>query len=134
MRAKARRRILSNPPSGIAKPRTRGSADAQAALGLLYERGDGVKQDLVEAMRWYRAAADHGSSLALGLLGARYANGRSAPRDFVQAYMWFELWAARATAADGDLPRQFLDSIGATLRPDQIAKARRLARKWKPKA
>jgi TPR repeat protein len=34
-----------------------GSAKAQAALALRYESGDGVAQDLVVALTWYRLAA-----------------------------------------------------------------------------
>jgi TPR repeat protein len=34
-----------------------GSPKAQAALALRYERGDGVAQDLVAALAWYRLAA-----------------------------------------------------------------------------
>jgi len=34
-----------------------GSAKAQAALALRYESGDGVAQDLIEALTWYRLAA-----------------------------------------------------------------------------
>jgi len=37
-----------------------GAAFAQNALGRLYETGRGVPQDLEEAEKWYRMAADYG--------------------------------------------------------------------------
>ena len=33
---------------------------AQTNLGTMYERGEGVAQDAVEAVRWYRKAAEQG--------------------------------------------------------------------------
>ena len=35
-----------------------GDADAQADLGFRYSQGSGVREDDVEAVRWYRLAAD----------------------------------------------------------------------------
>ena len=40
-------------------------APAQYNLGVMYDNGDGVPQDEVEAMRWYRLAADQGFAAAL---------------------------------------------------------------------
>ena len=37
-----------------------GNAEAQTALGLIYDAGRGVAQDYVEAVKWYRCAADQG--------------------------------------------------------------------------
>jgi TPR repeat protein len=36
----------------------RGNADAQLRVGLLYERGEGVGQDMIEAYRWLKLAAN----------------------------------------------------------------------------
>jgi TPR repeat protein len=41
-----------------------GDADAQSNLGDMYDNGDCVPQDFVEAMRWYRLAADQGHASA----------------------------------------------------------------------
>ncbi|MBL8782957.1 MAG: sel1 repeat family protein [Alphaproteobacteria bacterium] len=38
----------------------RGTADAQLRVGLLYERGEGVGQDMIEAYRWLKLAANQG--------------------------------------------------------------------------
>jgi TPR repeat protein len=42
----------------------RGNQDAQLRVGLLYERGEGTGQDMIEAYRWLRLAAQQGSSRA----------------------------------------------------------------------
>jgi hypothetical protein len=42
----------------------RGNAEAQLRVGLLYERGEGVGQDLIEAYRWLKLAANQGHAKA----------------------------------------------------------------------
>ena len=42
----------------------KGDAAAQFDLGVMYEDGQGVEEDLVEAVRWYRLAADQGHASA----------------------------------------------------------------------
>lgn len=37
-----------------------GNADAQANLGWMYFYGKGVNKSYVEAIKWYRKAAEHG--------------------------------------------------------------------------
>ncbi|KAB2645301.1 MAG: SEL1-like repeat protein, partial [Verrucomicrobia bacterium] len=38
-----------------------GDADAQFNLGVCYESGNGVAKDYVEAVKWYRKAAEQGN-------------------------------------------------------------------------
>jgi TPR repeat protein len=42
-----------------------GDADAQVHLGIAYALGQGVPQDYVEAVSWYRKAADQGNVIGL---------------------------------------------------------------------
>jgi hypothetical protein len=51
-----------------------GWRDAQYAIGLRYDRGDGVTPDEAEAVTWYRAAARQGHAAALERLRAIYRN------------------------------------------------------------
>ncbi|MBL9099212.1 MAG: sel1 repeat family protein [Alphaproteobacteria bacterium] len=54
----------------------RGNAEAQLRVGLLYERGEGVGQDMIEAYRWLKLAANQGNAKAaseLSLVGAQLA-------------------------------------------------------------
>ena len=43
----------------------RGDAAAQSTLGMLYEKGQNVRQDYAEAIKWYHLAADKGNVSAL---------------------------------------------------------------------
>lgn len=44
---------------------TRGVADAQLRVGLMFERGDGTSQDAIEGYRWLRHAAAQGHPQAI---------------------------------------------------------------------
>jgi TPR repeat protein len=46
----------------------RGNADAQLRVGVLYERGEGVGQDMIEAYRWLKLAANQGHAGAISEL------------------------------------------------------------------
>ena len=52
-----------------------GDAQAQGGLGMMYERGLGVKQDDFEAVNWYRKAAEQGDADAQAILGFLYLLG-----------------------------------------------------------
>ena len=55
-----------------------GLAAAQFDLGVLYENGDGVRQDYVEAVNWYRLSAEQGYAMAQNNLAGMYARGLAA--------------------------------------------------------
>jgi TPR repeat protein len=95
----------------------------------MYAKGEGVPQDLAQAMDWYRKAAERGYADAQYNLGVMYANASGVPQDFVQAHKWFSLAAAQGEA-DAIKDR---DAIAAKMTPAQIAEAEKLAREWKPK-
>ena len=42
----------------------RGNPEAQVRVGVMYERGEGVGQDMIEAYRWLKLAADQGQPQA----------------------------------------------------------------------
>ena len=44
----------------------KGDASAQVTLGLMYEYGRGVAKNDVEAVKWYRKAAEQGVSERIG--------------------------------------------------------------------
>ena len=52
-----------------------GDAELQFSLGVMYEHGEGVRQDNAEAVRWYRKAAEQGYAEAQHNLGVMYARG-----------------------------------------------------------
>ena len=53
-----------------------GNAKAQFNLGVMYEVGQGVKQDDFEAVKWYRQAAEQGEANAQAILGFSYLLGK----------------------------------------------------------
>jgi TPR repeat protein len=92
-----------------------GNVDAQLLLGERYSvvsigwapgvKRDAVKQDYVEAMKWYRMAADQGNSEAQSTLGVFYKNGLGTKQDNAEAFKWY-----RKAADQGDALAQW--SIG----------------------
>ena len=57
-----------------------GTRRPSSNLGVMYDAGLGVPQDLVEAMAWYRQAAEQGYADAQYNLGLMYANGAGVPQ------------------------------------------------------
>ena len=53
-----------------------GYAEAQFNLGVMYDNGQGAKQDHAEAVRLYREAAEQGCAEAQFILGVMYDNGK----------------------------------------------------------
>ena len=83
----------------------------------------------MEAVKWYRKAAEQGFAEAQYSLGVMYAEGRGVQQDFVQAHMWFDLAAASGDSSAG----KNMEIIAAKMTRSQIAEAQRLAKEWKPK-
>ena len=81
----------------------RGNAYAQYDLGHAYEIGyvagfGDVPKDTVEAVKWYRKAADHGHIEAQNILGAMYQVGYGVPKDDAEAVKWFRKAAEQGNA------------------------------------
>ena len=66
----------------------RGNAEANFNLGILYEDGLGVSQNLAQALRYYETAAIGGSFKAQYRLGLLYFVGEIVPLDKVKAKRW----------------------------------------------
>lgn len=62
-----------------------GDVVAQYSLGVMYENGEGVPQDLKEAAQWYQMAAEQGNAKAQIIIGFRYANDKN----FKEAVIWY---------------------------------------------
>ena len=71
-------------------------------LGVMYSNGKGVAQDYVEAVAWFRKAAEQGDASGQNNLGFMYLNGRGVSRDYAQAFAWF-----RKAAEQGHAVAQF---------------------------
>jgi uncharacterized protein len=64
-------------------------ANTDLACGLTYFRGNGVRQDFVEAVRWFQMAADLGQTKAQFYLGECYAHGWGVEADLEEATRWY---------------------------------------------
>ena len=63
----------------------KGNVDAQLNLGIMYEKGIGVKRNDVEAVRWYKLSAEHGDAVAQFNLGVMYEKGFGVAQNYEQA-------------------------------------------------
>ncbi len=105
-----------------------GNARAQNSLGVMFENGKGMPQDVATAVKWYRLAAAQGYGGAQYNLGLIYAIGRGGvPRDPLRAYMWFSLAAASLTGDVGSLVTQTRDVFATAMATQQIAAATAMA-------
>jgi TPR repeat protein len=75
----------------------RGNADAQLRVGLLYERGEGVGQDMIEAYRWLKLAANQGHPKAAAELS--FVAAQLAPAERAIAESLVKLPASEASKA-----------------------------------
>ena len=76
-----------------------GNARAQKKLGDLCRIGDNLtKQDCVEAIRWYRLAAEQGNAEAQNDLGVMHLNGMGVREDAAEAARWYRRAAEQGVA------------------------------------
>lgn len=75
-----------------------GYLNAQINLGAMYDMGNGVLEDPVKAIKWYRKAALQGNSAAQYNLGLMYATGRGVPQNTKEAAAWYQKAAEQGFA------------------------------------
>ena len=63
--------------------------DVQRELGGAYWTGTYVEQDYVEAVRWWRLAAEQGDDVAQANLGSVYSDGIGVPQGHVESMRWY---------------------------------------------
>ena len=103
----------------------KGDADAQNSLGFMYDNGEGVPKDAVQAVVWYRKSAEQGYAVAQSALGTMYANGEGVHKDLVQAVFWI-----RKSAKQGDADAQ--SNLGAMYaRGDGVPKDEVISYMWR---
>jgi len=76
-----------------------GIAEAQFNLGLIYDNGEGVRQDYSKAVQWYEKAANQGMPDAQFNLGLMYYNGKGVRQDYSKAAQWYEKAANQGYAS-----------------------------------
>jgi len=70
-----------------------GDPVAQYNLGVHYQSGDGVLQDLQQAAYWFTLSAEQGHARAQFHLGQLYFLGQGVARDYLSAVTWWSLAA-----------------------------------------
>lgn len=105
--------VLNNDPELAAgwffRAAEQGYADAQFNLGLMYANGEGVEQDMAQAVDLFKKAANQGHVDAQNNLGAMYFTGDGVARDEKKAIEWFE----KAAAQGNEDAQANLDAIRA---------------------
>ena len=66
----------------------RGYAKAQCDLGYMYNKGEGVPQDVKKAFDLYMQAAVQGLAAAQFNVGNAYYSGRGVDKDIDQSFIW----------------------------------------------
>ena len=100
-----------------------GDVVAQVMLGDMFAAGEGVPQDYVEAVRWYRLAAKRGIAKAQLSLGLMYSKGQGVEQSKEIAFQWASVAAAQG-AKDAIETR---DLIREQLDPETRERAQQLA-------
>lgn len=101
------------------KAAAQGQADAQLALGWLYEHGVAGPQDYGQAAAWYLKAAQQGNAIGQMSLGLFYHQGLGVPQDDVEAYAWGNIAAAQGDA----IAIELRDLVREELEGDSLARA-----------
>ena len=106
-----------------------GDADAQFELAGLYAGGEGVKQNLAEAVKWYRKAAEQGHDGAQFKLGLSYQNGKGVPQSDSEAYIWLDISAENGAALNGrGRAGELVDEIRKNLTSIQVEEAKEITK------
>jgi TPR repeat protein len=93
----------------------RGHGGCAQALGSLYYRGEGVKQDYAKAALWeehaYKTGTRYGfaGTYAANALGIQYREGKGVPKDFEKARLWFKRAYALCSSPDLQQPGLNMD-------------------------
>ena len=119
-------RTMRKPNAGFGSRLSRGMPICSIPSDYDTNVGRGGLKNDVEAVRWYRLAAEQGHALAQYGLGVMYATGGSIAEDLVFAHMWFRLSVAQGNeTAEGNR-----DAVEQRMTSEQIAEAQGLAREW----
>ena len=79
-------------------------------MAVRYMYGVDVRQDEVEATRWFRKAAEQGDSEALFYLGSCYEHGVGVNINMTEAVKWYQ----KAARGGNESARDYLKRLGKT--------------------
>lgn len=73
-----------------------GSKEEQYSIGLMFEKD----KNYIEAIKWYKLAAEKGDLYAQNNLGSIYKNGQGVMRNYNEAIKWLRLAAEHGSVDD----------------------------------
>ncbi len=101
----------------------KGDLEGIAGLGLCYQMGQGVAQDHVEAVKWFRKAAEQNYVLGQWRLGGCYMSGRGVAKDDAEGVKWLRLAADQNLGpAQTELGSAYLFGFGVARDDGEAAK------------
>ncbi|MDY0874276.1 tetratricopeptide repeat protein [Dongia rigui] len=107
-----------------------GNTNMQVLVGNMYDYGQGVPQDDVQALQWYLMAASKGDIKGQYQAANLYFSSPTVPKNNIEAYRWASL-AAKGPAGDRTAiwSQQMLSVLTANMTEDEIDEAKSLAKK-----
>ncbi|WP_374383622.1 tetratricopeptide repeat protein [Dongia sp.] len=107
-----------------------GNTNMQVLVGNMYDYGQGVPQDDVQALQWYLMAASKGNTKGQYQAANLYFNSPNVPKNTIEAYRWASL-AAKGPAGDRTTiwAQQMISVLTANMTDDEIDDAKSLAKK-----
>ena len=115
-----------------------GDTNMQVIVGNIYDYGQGVPQDDVQAMQWYLMAAERGNPKGQYQAGALYYRSQGVPQDLIESYRWLTLAAegpsaGMASQSSNLQAKTLLNTVASEMSAADIATAKALAKKSKKK-
>ena len=109
----------------------------QVIVGNIYDYGQGVPQDDVQALQWYLMAAERGNTKGQYQAGVLYYRSQGVPQDLIESYRWLALaaegpspgMASDPAHATGIQARNLLGEVAAGMSTADSAKAKALVKK-----
>lgn len=105
-----------------------GVAAAQFYLGVMHEKGQGVRQDYPTALTWFRKAAAQGYAGPQSNLALLYERGRGVRKDLARALMWYHIAGALLPGDEGKAALKRRDALTSQMTAAQIEQAQEMIR------
>ena len=88
-------------------------------IGYMYDKGYGVAEDDIEAVKWFRKSADQGNAMAQHNMGFMYQYGKGVSQDYNEAVKWYRKSAEQGNA-DGQLNLGYMYEKGYGVAEDDV--------------
>lgn len=105
----------------------KGIPQAMAPVAVMLHLGQGVKQDLKQALSWYRKAAEKGYEAAMANVGMMYYKGAGTIQSDIQAYAWLDV----ASYMRGGREHGAKSRVASFLSPADLEQAKALAKQYR---